>query len=374
VVSAPQMRVYPDEALVMYSRKKWALVLRSSLQMFPSVTSGPPELAREVDGSRGYLVWQSHLYNPTGGFFLLSPGKEPAMRWRRRQRSKYLRDERSASAARPGLPMGLAGGGIGGVLLLVLWLFLGGGGGSTGGSAPSFPALDQFPAAPAAPAGESLPGAPDPEAELVDFVSFVLDDVQATWADVFRRSGKTYRPAELVLFRQATNTACGYATSDVGPFYCPADETVYLDLGFFAELRDRFGARGDFAQAYVIAHEIAHHVQNLLGIDDRARRLESQDPSGANEVSVMQELQADCFAGVWGYSTYERGILEAGDLREGLNAAAAVGDDRIQQEATGRIDPDTWTHGSAAQRTEWFERGFNTGDASSCDTFSLLGA
>jgi uncharacterized protein len=258
-------------------------------------------------------------------------------------------------------------------VLLVLWLFLGGGLGGGDGGSSGFPGLDQFPAAPGAPQGAPLPGAPDPEARLVDFVSFVLDDVQATWADVFERSGKAYRPAELVLYREATDTGCGFATSDVGPFYCPADETVYLDLGFFRELSDRFGAEGDFAQAYVIAHEIAHHVQNLLGVDDQVRRLEGENPAEANEISVMQELQADCFAGVWGHTTYERRILETGDLQEGLEAAAAVGDDRIQQQATGQIEPDTWTHGSSEQRTTWFERGFSSGDAGTCDTFSALG-
>jgi uncharacterized protein len=266
--------------------------------------------------------------------------------------------------------VGLAGGGIGGVVILLLFLFLGGGDG--GGGAPSLPSFDQFPAVDD-PSGQPLPGAPDPEAEMVAFVSFVLDDVQATWEQLFRESGKTYRPAELVLFRDATDTACGYATSDVGPFYCPLDETAYLDLAFFRELRDRFGAPGDFAQAYVIAHEIAHHVQHLLGIDDRVRRLEGQNPQDANELSIQQELQADCLAGVWGHTTYERRILEAGDLREGLGAAAAVGDDRIQEQATGQIDPDTWTHGSSDQRTQWFQEGFDTGQPHACDTFAALG-
>jgi predicted metalloprotease len=253
------------------------------------------------------------------------------------------------------LPVGLAGGGIGGILVLLLLLFLGGGSLFGGGETGPGPA----------------PGGPDPEADLVSFVSFVLDDAQATWADEFRASGRTYRPAQLVLFRQATDTGCGFATSDVGPFYCPADETIYLDLGFFEELGDRYGAEGDFAQAYVIAHEVAHHVQNQLGTSDRVQRLSNRNPADANELSIAQELQADCFAGVWGESTEERGLLEAGDVAEGLQAAAAVGDDRIQRQATGTVNPETWTHGSSQQRREWFQTGFASGDADSCDTFTL---
>jgi predicted metalloprotease len=256
------------------------------------------------------------------------------------------------------IPVGMAGGGIGAIVLLLLLLFGGrllGGGGA-------------FPAAPA-PDGAPLPGAPDPEAELVSFVSYVLDDAQSTWRQVFEESGRTYRPAELVLFRGATDSGCGYATSDVGPFYCPADETIYLDLGFFQELQGRFGAEGDLAQAYVVAHEVAHHVQNELGVSDAVQRLSGRQPEEANELSISLELQADCLAGVWGHSTYQRGLLERGDLREGLDAAAAVGDDRIQEQATGTVNPETWTHGSSEQRTEWFGTGFDTGDADTCDTF-----
>jgi uncharacterized protein len=253
------------------------------------------------------------------------------------------------------LPIGLAGGGIGGILVLLLVLFLGGGGLFGGGETGPAPGT----------------GGTDPEADLVSFVSFVLDDSQATWAEEFRASGRTYRPAQMVLFRQATDSGCGYATYEVGPFYCPADETIYLDLGFFQELSHRYGAEGDFAQAYVIAHEVGHHVQNQLGISDRVQRLSDRDPSDANELSIAQELQADCFAGVWGESTDERGLLEAGDVTEGLQAAAAVGDDRIQRQATGSVDPETWTHGSSQQRREWFQAGFRSGDTNSCDTFTL---
>jgi predicted metalloprotease len=267
-----------------------------------------------------------------------------------------VRDRRFATPARrgfSGFPIGATGGGIGGIIVLLLFLFLSGSLG--GGESPS----DE----PQAPSGQ------DPEAELVSFVSFVFDDAQRTWTDLFAESGETYRPAEMVLFREATDTGCGFASSDVGPFYCPADERVYLDLGFFEELQRRYGAEGDFAQAYVIAHEVAHHVQHQLGINDRVQRLSGRDPSEANELSIQQELQADCFAGVWGQTTSERGLLETGDLQEGLGAAAAVGDDPIQREATGQVNPETWTHGSSQQRRSWFQQGFRAGDADACDTF-----
>jgi uncharacterized protein len=286
------------------------------------------------------------------------------MKWKRGYRSRNVRDMRSAGPGLGGrMPLGLAGGGVTGIIAL-LFLFLSGG---DGFNAPEI----GLPQAPGAGEGGPVTG-PDPEADLVSFVSFVLDDAQATWTDVFQRSGKTYRPAQLVLFRDATNSGCGYATSDVGPFYCGADETIYLDLGFFRELRDRFDAEGDFAQAYVVAHEVAHHVQKQLGVSTEVARLSGEDPDQANELSIAQELQADCFAGVWGQTTYDRELLERGDLAEGLNAASAIGDDRIQKEATGEIDPDTWTHGSSEQRRQWFETGFESGDADSCDTFTIL--
>jgi predicted metalloprotease len=230
--------------------------------------------------------------------------------------------------------------------------------------------LERFPGVPAAPPGAGgVPGA-DPDAELVDFVEFVVDDVQQTWAEEFSRSGLSYEPAFLELFTGVTSSGCGQASSAVGPFYCPLDETAYLDLDFFRELRARFGAPGDFAQAYVIAHEIGHHVQHQLGIDEQVRGVARSRPEQANELSIRQELQADCFAGVWAQSTYERGLLERGDLEEGLGAAAAVGDDRIQQQAGGRLNPESWTHGSAEQRTTWFQRGFESGNPDACDTFS----
>ena len=266
------------------------------------------------------------------------------------------------------LPMG---GGLAGIVVMLVLALLGGGKilGGGGGSSFPVPGFDQVPAA--APAGDQpLPGAPDPDAKLVDFVSFVLDDVQTLWAEQFRATGESYSDAKLVLFTSAVRSGCGQASSATGPFYCQLDRTVYLDLEFFRELSRRFQAPGDFAQAYVIAHEIAHHVQTLLGISDRVRELGDRNRDDVNELSVRQELQADCFAGVWTYTTYRRGILEAGDLDEGLTAAAAIGDDRIQETTTGRVDPESFTHGTSEQRVKWFTRGFQSGDADSCDTFA----
>jgi predicted metalloprotease len=251
---------------------------------------------------------------------------------------------------------------------------LGGGGGGDGSSSTGIDlddilsGLGETQTAPSG-ADDQVPGAPDPEAELVDFTSYVLDDVNATWAEIFAQSGDEYREAELVLFRDGVQTGCGGANSAVGPFYCPPDQTAYLDLGFFRELNDRFDAPGDFAQAYVIAHELGHHVQNRLGISDDVNRQQAANPSQANDLSVRLELQADCFAGIWGHSVYNRGVLEDGDLQEGLTAAAAVGDDRIQESAGVDVNPETWTHGSAEQRQEWFNRGFDSGDVDACDTF-----
>jgi predicted metalloprotease len=202
----------------------------------------------------------------------------------------------------------------------------------------------------------------------VQFISFVLDDVQNTWAKILPSYGARFHPARMVLFRSSTDSGCGPAQSVMGPFYCPLDERVYLDVGFFQELKQRFGAAGDFAQAYVLAHELGHHVQHLLGTDARVRQIEQSNPSEANQLSVRLELQADCFAGVWAHSTDQRQMLEQGDVDEALNAAAAVGDDRIQKRTTGRINVDSFTHGSAAQRSEWFKRGLESGDPRNCTT------
>jgi predicted metalloprotease len=202
----------------------------------------------------------------------------------------------------------------------------------------------------------------------VQFVSFLLDDVQNTWAKVLPEYGGQFHPARLVLFRNSTQSGCGPAQSAMGPFYCPVDERVYLDLGFFDELKQRYAASGDFAQAYVLAHELGHHIQHLLGTDARTRQAQEANPSDANQLSVRLELQADCYAGVWAHSTSQRQMLEQGDVDEALTAASAVGDDRIQQRTTGRINVDSFTHGSAAQRSEWFKRGFQSGDPRNCST------
>ncbi len=205
----------------------------------------------------------------------------------------------------------------------------------------------------------------------VQFVSFVLDDVQKNWTAILPQAeNRPYRNAKLVLFRVAYPSGCGMAKDAIGPFYCPEDEKVYLDLSFFDELRNRFGAPGEFAQAYVIAHELGHHVQKILGIEPRVRALQEQHPESANALSVRLELQADCFAGVWAHSTEQRRIINAADVSSALGAAAAVGDDRLQKMATGRVSPESFTHGTSAQRDHWFQAGLESGRLSSCNTFS----
>jgi predicted metalloprotease len=205
---------------------------------------------------------------------------------------------------------------------------------------------------------------------MVEFVSFVLDDSQKTWTTLFSQKGDAYRNAKLVLFTGATQTSCGYGQAATGPFYCPADQRVYIDLSFYRELATRFGAQGDFAQAYVIAHEIGHHVQTLRGISERVHKAPKSQQEGAGGLSVRLELQADCFAGVWAHSSNKRGLLEAGDIDEALGAASAIGDDHIQKKSGGAVQPETWTHGSADQRSRWFRRGFESGNPDTCDTFS----
>lgn len=209
------------------------------------------------------------------------------------------------------------------------------------------------------------------EDRLVQFVSFVLDDAQKTWQELLPGQ---YRTAKLVLFRDLTRTACGMGETASGPFYCPGDEKVYLDLGFFDELRSRFGASGDFAQAYVIAHELGHHVQRLRGIEGRVRRLQQSRPDQANPLSVRLELQADCYAGIWGHSTAQRQILEHGDVESALNAASSIGDDRIQRMSGRGVHPESFTHGSSAERVAWFKRGLDTGDLDACNTFGRTGS
>lgn len=283
------------------------------------------------------------------------------MRWTPGGRSSNLEDRRG----RPGRAVRGAGIGLGGMLvLLVLSVIfkqdflspvMSGGG------------VEMMPS----DSSDSAPYQASPEEEqLVQFVSFVLDDAQEVWQTKFAQMGQTYQDAVLVLFRDGVQSACGYAGAATGPFYCPGDEKVYIDLSFYDELASRFGAPGDFAQAYVLAHEIGHHVQRRLGIEGQVRQAQQARPGDANEYSVLLELQADCFAGVWGHSTARRDLLDPGDLEEGLGAAAAVGDDRIQQSATGRINPETFTHGSSEQRMEWFQRGFQSGRPDACDTFA----
>ena len=212
-------------------------------------------------------------------------------------------------------------------------------------------------------------GGADPDAELADFVGFVVEDVQTFWQADFAEAGRTYQVTRLVLFEGQTQTACGLGTEQTGPFYCPGDRKVYIDLDFFRELANRFGAPGDFAQAYVIAHEFGHHVQTLLGTERRVREAQERSPVEANELSVRMELQADCLAGVWASSAQDDQLLEVGDLEEGLAAAASIGDDRIQRSAGETVDPETWTHGSSAQRQRWFTEGFEGGEVRDCDTF-----
>jgi predicted metalloprotease len=290
------------------------------------------------------------------------------MKWDDNGPSQDVEDRRGESGGGGG-GFRLGGGrlGLGGFLvLLVLSIVfktdltgaLGGGGGMPSQTAPAAGP----PVSPAQTTAE--------EEQLVRFMSFVLDDAQDNWTRLFAAAGTEYPRARLVLFRNQVNTGCGGATSASGPFYCPADQKVYIDLNFYDELRKRFGAPGDFAQAYVLAHEIGHHVQNVLGTERKMRRLQQQNPGAKNELSVRLELQADCYAGIWGRHAKEAGRLEDGDIEEALRAASAVGDDRISEMTGSSIRPESFTHGSAAQRQTWFRRGFDTGRADACDTFA----
>jgi predicted metalloprotease len=287
------------------------------------------------------------------------------MRWDSSHESRDVIDRRGEQGPSQ------AGGGIGGLLFLVPWLMR-----SRLGRLVLVGAVIFF-------VGRALVGGgasqhlngqtsaqtgAQPETPEVHFVSFVLDDVQSSWGDQFQRLGVPYRHAKLVLFTDATQTGCGFGQAATGPFYCPTDERVYIDLGFFHDLSSKLGARGQFAQAYVIAHEIGHHVQKLLGISKRVDGMRSAQ--GATGASVRLELQADCFAGIWAHSTQQRDLLEAGDIESAIGAAAAVGDDRLQRQATGTVTPDSWTHGSSEERMRWFRRGYESGSIPACDTFS----
>lgn len=293
------------------------------------------------------------------------------MRWTPGERSSNLEDRRGVSAQ---------GGGGGGVPIWLIFRLLGTKWGIaaiilffainffTGGALTRMLSGGAQPVA--SQGGEGPYQGTAEEEALVDFVSFALDDAQAVWAQKLAARGDAYRDAKLVLFTDAVDSGCGYARSAMGPFYCPADEKVYIDLGFYRALKQRFGAPGDFAQVYVLAHEIGHHVQTVLGYSQRMRAQQQKQPAKKNELSVRLELQADCFAGIWAHDTAQRKLLEAGDIAEALRAAEAIGDDRLQKDAGARINPETWTHGSSAQRQKWFSVGFETGKVEACDTFA----
>ncbi len=278
------------------------------------------------------------------------------MDWEDGRRSGNVEDRRGMR-----IPGGLAGGGgIGVVVIALVAMFFGvdprlilQGAGQSGGG------------------GQQQAAPPDAaQDKLKDFVSVVLADTEDTWGALFAKGGSHYVQPKLVLFTGAVQSACGTAQSAVGPFYCPGDRQVYIDLDFYHLLADRFGAPGDFAQAYVIAHEVCHHVQNLLGISDKVQAASQRSAGRANPLSVRVELQADCLAGIWGhFANRSRQVLQAGDIEEGLAAAAAIGDDRLQQQARGHIAPESFTHGSSEQRVRWFKRGLDSGDVGACDTF-----
>jgi hypothetical protein len=279
------------------------------------------------------------------------------MRWREGRRSENVEDQRGSVVRK-----GAIGGGIGILIILAIGLLTGADPGALINSI--------------ATESDSLDGTPvvltAAENESADFVSVVLADTEDTWQSIFQQNGRVYRQPRLVLFKGSVDSACGFAESAMGPFYCPGDEKVYIDLDFYTELKDQLGAPGDFAQAYVIAHEVGHHVQNLIGTSDEVQRLQSRsDEVTANKYSVMLELQADCYAGVWAYhADKERQVIEAGDIEEATNAAARIGDDALQKRSQGYVVPDSFTHGTSAQRMKWFNAGFASGDIDSCDTFS----
>jgi len=279
------------------------------------------------------------------------------MRWRGREESSNIEDRRGIGGG------GIAVGGGIGTLVIALIAFLFG--------ADPRQLLEQAPPENQPPAASRPGDAPD---EGRQFVAVVLRDTEKAWNDVFRQNGRQYQEPKLVLFSNRVDSACGMANSAVGPFYCPADSKVYIDLGFFRELETQFRASGDFAQAYVIAHEVGHHVQNLLGTSDKVHQMQQRGGEAqANRLSVMLELQADCYAGVWGYYQGRQGVLEQGDPEEALRAATAIGDDRLQMRSQGYVVPDSFTHGTSEQRVRWFRVGFESGDVKRCDTFNTRG-
>jgi predicted metalloprotease len=258
---------------------------------------------------------------------------------------------------------GALGGGLGTLVLVLVALYF--------GIDPTMLLEQTVPMSDSTYTDTMPPGGSPEQDELAEFVSVVLADTEDTWQGLFARMGKTYRVPKLVLFSGAVQSACGFAQAAVGPFYCPRDEKVYIDLSFYRDLRERFKAPGDFAQAYVVAHEIGHHVQTLLGISSQVRDLQQRmGEKAANRLSVKQELQADCFSGVWAFHADRmRNLLEAGDIEEGLQAASSIGDDRIQKRTKGYVIPESFTHGTSAQRVSWFKRGLSSGDYSECNTF-----
>jgi predicted metalloprotease len=283
------------------------------------------------------------------------------MRWSRSGSDRDVIDARGrGGGGRLAIPGGL---GLVGVIVVVAIQLLGGG-------SAAFDVPGGFDDGTQAPTGGGIPAGQDPDANLKAFSGAVFNDVQDTWAKVFADQGRGYERSKLYLYRGAVRTGCGSATSAVGPFYCPADQRVYLDLSFYRDMTARLNAPGDFAWAYVIAHEMGHHVQQQLGTSDEVAQLQAQDRSQANALSVRLELQADCYAGVWAQHAFTAGELEAGDVEEALRASEAVGDDRLQRQATGRIDPDSFTHGTSAQRHAWFDTGRKAGRPAACDTFS----
>lgn len=319
------------------------------------------------------------------------------MKWRMGRRSSNVSDQRGAGGGLGGLGgggFGRGGGGLGGglggligsrlgikgilivIVIMVVLHFMGidpmallNGGGSSFSRNDDFFAGEQT-----APSGVTNTGNAT-EDELADFTSVILGSTEDTWRRIFQQAGHTYRDPQLVMFSGSVQSACGFAQSAMGPFYCPPDQKVYIDLDFYRDLAQRFEAPGDFAQAYVVAHEVGHHVQNLLGIEEDTRRQrERLNEADANALSVRVELQADCFAGIWANHIAAQNAnlqLEPGDIEEGLTAASAIGDDRLQQQSSGRIVPDSFTHGTSQQRVRWFQKGFDSGDPEACDTFRV---
>jgi len=284
------------------------------------------------------------------------------MRWTPGGESSDIEDRRDQGGGGGGFQFGGFHIGIGGAIILLILSFV--------FKVNLFTLLGGGTGAPQTQSSQPNPAQDAAEKPTVQFISFVLDDVQTTWTTLLpAQNGTQYHHAKLVLFRDSTLSGCGNAASATGPFYCPEDEKVYIDLGFFDELSRRFGAPGQFAQAYVLAHELGHHVQKLLGIEGKVHQLQESNSREANPLSVKLELQADCFAGVWAHTTQQRGLLEKGDVESALGAAAAVGDDRLQKMSTGHVSPESFTHGTSAQRTQWFNAGLNGGTVAGCNTF-----